>query len=380
LRVAYVAVRAQPFDGWGRYTLGVVQAARERGIETVLLTAEREIDPSLAGIEHHVVLPRLFTGPLAGLRSLAWAPRVRPILSTCDLVHGVVEPYAPLIATSAPQRIPFVQTAHGTWAVEPLRTRPRRWFYGRTLRRVDWMLFQSAYTRDRMASVIDLPPHQVLSGGVDATAFRNRRLVSPPGWAPQGPLILSVGSLRRHKGHHVTLEAVARVARDHPTVQMAIVGSPVSGRYVEELKAQAAGLGLAERFHLVGRVDGDELAAWYARADVFVLLPIHLGGAFEGFGLCYLEAGAAGRACVATRDCGAAEAVIDGETGLLVPQNDVGAAAGAILRLLGEPELRKRYGEAGRRRAEKHSWSGLVAELESTYRRVIEERRDRIQP
>jgi phosphatidylinositol alpha-1,6-mannosyltransferase len=121
---------------------------------------------------------------------------------------------------------------------------------------------------------------------------------------------------------------------------------------------------------LLGGVASDELVAWYLRADVFLLLPVNVGSSFEGLGLAYLEAAAAGRPCIGTRECGAAEAVIDGETGLLVPQGDAAAAEGALIRLLESQGLRARMGEAGRRRAEQLTWARLAKRMQEEYERL----------
>ena len=69
----------------------------------------------------------------------------------------------------------------------------------------------------------------------------------------------------------------------------------------------------------------------------------------EGFGIVYLEASASGLPVVAARSGGAAEAVIENETGLLVPPDDPAALAQALHRLLIDPEMRQRMGRAGRR-------------------------------
>ena len=77
--------------------------ARERGIEPVLVTARQEVDPALSDVEHHPILPPLFAGRLTTPRTLARAPRLRRILERCDVVHCIVELYAPLVALARQQ-------------------------------------------------------------------------------------------------------------------------------------------------------------------------------------------------------------------------------------------------------------------------------------
>jgi glycosyltransferase involved in cell wall biosynthesis len=139
--------------------------------------------------------------------------------------------------------------------------------------------------------------------------------------------------------------------------------SPEKG--VLELVEAAAGLNLvvAGDGPLRSRVPGahgfvphDELQRLYARAAV-VACPSRR----EGFGVACLEAMAHGRPVVATPVGGLRDLVVDGETGLVVPAQDPAALRAALERLLGDPELRRRLGGAGRRRAgERFSWGAVT--------------------
>jgi phosphatidylinositol alpha-1,6-mannosyltransferase len=374
LRVGYVTERAEAYDGWGRYTVGLVRAVKRLGIEPVLITAVREVDPSLGAIEQHVVLPRPLSKRFGTVRSLTAVRRLKPILATCDVVHNIVELYAPLVAVSCPRAAPFVQTAHGTWAVHPLRSGFRRRLFLAALRRVDLMVFQSRFTRDRMAGAVHLPRHEVWPAGVDPATARDTVDAALPDWARGGPVVLSVGVLREAKGHHLALEAVGQVSRSVPGVHLVIVGDGKGTPYARALEQRAAGLRMADRFHLMGRVSQAELAAWYRRADVFMLLPVNSGGTFEGLGLVYLEAAAAGKASIGTTGCGAAEAVIHEVTGLLVPQGDPAAAGNALARLLSDDGLLTKMGAAALQHAGRFSWDRLATRLKKAYQELTDAR------
>lgn len=367
--------RALAHDGWGRYTVGVVHAMQARGVKPVLITAAAEVDPALKGIEPHAVLPPLFQRRLEMPRSLMHANALKPLLADCDVVHCLLELYLPLVSRSMPAGVPLVMTAHGSWAVRPLRSPLRRWFYRLVLSRVDRIVFQSEETRKRMARWTKLPGHVVMPGGVDPSAFAGRASAGLPNWAQRGPVVLSVGALKRRKGHEIALQAAASAAARFPQMQFVIIGEGASSHAGRSLQAQAAALGLSGRFHLLEAVSQDELAAWYRRAAVYILLPVDHRGGFEGFGLTYLEAAAAGVPCIATDGCGAAEAVLDGETGLLVPQHDPEAAASALTRLLTDDRLRADMGRAGHRHAARHRWARLAEGLHSQYLMMVKARR-----
>jgi glycosyltransferase involved in cell wall biosynthesis len=92
----------------------------------------------------------------------------------------------------------------------------------------------------------------------------------------------------------------------------------------------------------------------------------------EGFGLPLAEAMAAGLPTVASRVGGMPEIVVDGETGILVAPGDADALADAIVRVLADPELGRRLGEAGRARAvERYSWDVIAAATVALHRRLL---------
>jgi glycosyltransferase involved in cell wall biosynthesis len=112
------------------------------------------------------------------------------------------------------------------------------------------------------------------------------------------------------------------------------------------------------------------LHALYERADVFVHAP-----RFEGSSLVTLEAMCHALPVVATRAGGIPDKVADGETGRLVPPDDPGALAKALLPLAAQAPLRAEMGGRGRRRAlERFSWGALAARTVEVYERLLAER------
>lgn len=161
--------------------------------------------------------------------------------------------------------------------------------------------------------------------------------------------LLIVGRMaasERYKGHDELLEVLPRVlarhADGHPGGWLVIAGD---GDDRPRLAAKAAALGLGEAVTFAGFVSEATLAELYRRCAAFVM-----PSRGEGFGLVYLEAMRAGKPCVAATGSAAEEVVVDGETGLLVDPGDREALAAALGRLLADPELAGRMGEAGRRR------------------------------
>jgi phosphatidyl-myo-inositol dimannoside synthase len=164
------------------------------------------------------------------------------------------------------------------------------------------------------------------------------------GLDPDRPLVLGLSRLVPRKGFDVLIDAVARL----DGVQLAIAGR---GRDLRRLERRAARAHGDVRF--LGPVAPADLAAVYASADVFAMCCRErwAGLEAEGFGIVFLEAAACGVPAVAGRSGGAHEAVVDGETGFVVPPRDVDRVRAAIDQLCRDSSLRARMGTAARRRA-----------------------------
>jgi phosphatidylinositol alpha-1,6-mannosyltransferase len=134
------------------------------------------------------------------------------------------------------------------------------------------------------------------------------------------------------------------------------------------VRGEIGRLGLVETVRLLGHVPEDVVMGWYAKADVFAVPAMNDNGKFEGYGLVYLEASAAGLPVIGTTDNGAEDAIDDGVTGLLIPQNQVSEQLpGAILRLLRDPELAERMGAAGRIKAAGQTWDHVARRMLDVY-------------
>ncbi|MBB5692514.1 glycosyltransferase family 4 protein [Muricoccus pecuniae] len=163
-----------------------------------------------------------------------------------------------------------------------------------------------------------------------------------------GPVLLTVARLEPRKGIDSVLRALPALAGRHPGLRYVVAGG---GEDETRLRRLARELGVEERVRFLGRVvDRNLKAALYAGADLFAMPSRREGASVEGFGLVYLEAAWHGLPAVAGSDGGAAEAVLDGETGLVCDGADDGAVAAALARLLDDLPLRRRMGEAAARR------------------------------
>jgi len=173
--------------------------------------------------------------------------------------------------------------------------------------------------------------------------------------------VLGLSRLVPRKGFDALICAAALLAPKHPDLLVAIAGG---GRDRQRLAKLATRLGAPVRF--LGRVEEDDMPAVYACSDLFAMLCRNrwAGLEQEGFGIVFLEAAACGVPQIAGHSGGAAEAVLDGETGLVVAPKDIPAIAAAIGRLLDDPAERARLGAAARERARRDfDYDGLALTL-----------------
>ena len=368
MRVCIVTWQLQPDSGWGRYSLGLVRGLRERGITLRVLTERRSPKPGhLPGVR---IIPCLST-PLAALdRPLPFGWNLLQVLRLArgaDVVHFCVEPYA--LAASLWFPWPYLVTVHGTYGVLPLRSNPiTRTLFASALRRACAVVCVSRFTRSRMAQALPLHNLHVINNGLELPTPSNGRDGEP---IEGDPVLLGVGALKPRKGYHVALEAVGMVRQRYPDVRYYVVGDDRDRGYVHDLRNTVKRLGLERNVTITGRVDDSQLDALYRRCDAFVLPPVNSGAAFEGFGLTYLEANAYGKPVVGSYDCGAEDAIRDGQNGVLAPQGDAGAVAAQVLRLLDDPAAAARMGQRGRELAMARDWSAVAGEYLALYESAL---------
>jgi spore coat protein SA len=193
------------------------------------------------------------------------------------------------------------------------------------------------------------------------------------------PTILFAGKLRAAKGVHILLAAMDLVWQSVPRAVLVLVGGTEFGRgrtmretpFMSQLRRdlhRAPG-----RVVLTGFIPPAAMPRTYLLGDVFVG-PSQIE---EGLGLVFLEAAAAGLPIIATRRGGIPEVVRDGVNGLLLEQKDDPVElAEKIIRLLGDPDLRKTLGQQGRDRVVNHfSWDKIARDLEEFYDEVLEQRK-----
>jgi phosphatidylinositol alpha-1,6-mannosyltransferase len=374
LKIGILASDLSHRHGWAHYCLSLIQALQRAGTNVTVVTPHNS--PDVDGLIQHKLLPSItpaeaFLLPKQALRISS----VRGVLQDCDVVHAAIEPFAPLASWIVGER-PLIITGHGTYVREwSKRPWPISAIYRRAFLRAK-LVCVSSYTAK--VARMTLPGIQpvVVNNGVDIERFQNPFPLAPsplrregePAMIPvekRGPTVLSVGAVKPRKGTLELVRAMAVVRRELPDAQCVIIGSVNEGSgYISKIRAAVQELNLEDCVRLLDHAPEEVLMGWYRTADVFAVPAENEGGRFEGYGLIYLEAGAAGLAVIGTTENGGEDAIDDGVTGLLVPQSHIAEELPrAILRLLRDPELAARMGAAGREKASRQTWDHVAREM-----------------
>jgi len=289
--------------------------------------------------------------------------------------------------------IPLVITVH---SLEPLRPWKREqlaggyefslWVEKTALEMADAVIAVSRGTKADIERLFEVDPARVpvIYNGIDLDEYHkveSTDALKRHGVDPQKPFVLFVGRIARQKGIVHLARAIPFMNRGFQVVLCA--GAPDTPEIAEEMKAAVA-QAKAQRPDVIWieeMVDKKTVIELYSQAAVFCCPSI-----YEPFGIINLEAMACETAVVASAVGGITEVVVDGETGFLVPIEQMKESpfepvnpekfsrdlAAKINQLMADPELREKFGKAGRRRAEqKFSWSAIAKETKALYESLV---------
>jgi glycosyltransferase involved in cell wall biosynthesis len=354
-------VRALEIGGLERIVCELALGSRSVASEVVCLMHAGVLGESLAaqGIPVHVV--GMHGSKLRALARLCACLRARrPAILHC---HNL---YAHLYGALAGRicGVPHVMlTRHGTFVPQPrLSWSLSRWLLKRThivavsedIQRIMKPFSGRRGSLCHIANGISLEPFSRLPSRREARQALD--------WSESGPVIGTVARLSEGKGHEDLLHAFELIGKACPGARLVIVGDGPTRALVEK---QIADRGLRGTVEMLG--ERRDVPAILAALDLFALASCD-----EGLPVTILEAMAAGLPVVTTNVGGIPQAVVEGETGLLVPPRSPAALAEAAVRVLKDTDLARRLGLAGRKRIlEQFDSRLMVSRYESLYLELL---------
>lgn len=255
-------------------------------------------------------------------------------------------------------RIPFGMTIYATYGVVPLTRRLQAPLLRGAYRASVANVAISHVTAQKILNFLPDAKIDVIPQGIDFAAYQG------PTQTPRitsGPYILTIAYMKPRKGYDVAMPTFAKVKERFPNLKYVIRAPSSNEGYARKIRELAHHLGIADSIIWLPRLEEQELMDVYKHAAVFFLPSISSHPVyFEGFGSVYLEAQACGIPVVTSRGGGQEDAMRDGETGFLIPEGDINAAANALARLLGDPQEYALFSRRARDFAHSMDWRHTI--------------------
>ncbi len=316
-----------------------------------------ELRSALMARGHHVDMPRYGGGFFFFTRS------IRRERKKYDVIHAIDEHMFGFVAYLATvgTKTPYVITAQGTYAIAPLYNLKTRVFATMGYTQASAVVAISNFTAKLLAKRLPRLQVSVINHGVNDPGSHTVPTAQPP-------YIFSVGAMKSRKGYEISLRAFAEAKIAVPNLRYIIVGSRTANPgYFACLQDLIKQLKIEASVEFRSGVPDTELDLLYRGATAFILTSVNKGSHFEGFGLVFLEAAIRSVPGIGTFGNGIEDAIQDGVTGILVPQDDVAATRNAIISLVTDTDLRKTMGQNAMQKAREMTWSRAAEAYESIY-------------
>ncbi len=244
-------------------------------------------------------------------------------------------------------RSKLVVIGHGSFIYNSFRGSPKR---TRLLQYADRLIVPSRYTRQKIQEFYSQPV-EVIPWGVNLQRY------FPMPHMEREQACIFVGELKERKGIRPVIQAFQQVGESVPEATLYMVGETRNYSHFFFSSEQT------RQVVFTGKVSHQDLLSYYARAKVHILPSVNVQEDFEGFGLVHLEANACGLPTIGSLDCGNEDAIVNGKTGFLCPQEDVACLAQRMTTLLTDSELWERMSQQALEHARQNSWERVGEKL-----------------
>ena len=358
-RIVIVTHEFAPFRGGVATYSAELAAALHRAGETVEVWAP---DYGASGSRDHSAYPvvRLRAGGSLRFWDMAWFARQlvarRKQLETATVLLTSVGAHMAFMILMPLGRLKcrrVLSLLHGSEVLRFERSPFWRFWARRFFPRVECVLTVSRFSRSLIERSFLSPLIRQIVMAPCACSTAAMKSVTLPKPNDGKIRVLTLARVHPRKGQLDTAEALALLPPEVRSKIVYQIGGKGDTGYLRLVEQTCRNAGVALDY--LGEIT-DTLASTYHQCDIFVMTSRSLPRSVEGFGITYLEAGFHGKPVVGYRSGGVAEAVIDGETGLLVKEGDVASLTKALQRLATDPALCQLLGGGGRHHAASFSW------------------------
>jgi len=349
--------------GWGRYSIDLIKALATKDYRPLVLIDKTSQGNDLKEVESYKLLSSQRSDLIKPIFIWKDYLKIKKITQNCQIIHSLIEPYAPLAALLARNKPLFI-TAHGTYAPLLFDKLLAGYLTRKSFKKANKVFCVSKFTQKEILKKINLKNTLVINNGVDYNKWQVDKKILPL----KEKMILGVGALKPRKGYHISIPAIVMAQKKYPNLKYYLVGDQSNKDYFNQLKELVRKHNLENNVIFLEKISDEDLVKLYHQTDLFLLTPINIDQSFEGFGLVYLEANACRKPVIGTYSCGAEEAIIDGFNGLLVPQNDIEKTSQAILNILDNTNLAENLSQNGLKQAQKMDWSNIANQYIQVYK------------
>ncbi|MDP3989547.1 MAG: glycosyltransferase family 4 protein [bacterium] len=351
MRILIITNHLNGTDGWSRYAHDLAVSLSGRGHKVVCAVAE---ESDRVKIEQKCILPppALARISLQKVYNIAKEINILQKEFSFDVIHVAVETYTlALPLARIDDTIPIIVSLHGTFSYLPKLAKSkfqRLYFFilsGLAARKTTYFVVGSTFTQKRLRAIMPVSYFRKIEKKIRLIKYgalipspKKTRFISN-----KKKQILFVGAIKRRKGLLETLKALRFYKEEYGgDFKFSIVGNYVSDdKYFQSLCRFIQKERLEQQISFLGRMSDEKLSQLYDQVDLYLMLPVDDGSAFEGFGLVYIEANARGIPTIGSYASGAEDAIKDGFSGYLVDPYGILAVANRIDRVLNSSSIKR---------------------------------------
>lgn len=265
------------------------------------------------------------------------------------------------------KKIPYIFYAHGLDITLPQTFKRKKILLKKIIKHAKAIVANSHWTKDELTNLgADPSKVTVVYPGPNLSAEQSSEWeieeIKKEHDLKDKKVLLTVGRLVERKGHDMVIKALPKIIQAIPNVIYLIVGNGPRKAHLEKLVNQNS---LRDYVEFISNVDQNSLAALYQICDVFIMPSRQLAnGDVEGFGIVYLEANMFGKPVIAGQSGGVPEAVVHGQTGILVNPTDIEQITQAAVKLLNNQAYAAKLGTQGLERvSSQFDWPSQVDKI-----------------
>lgn len=366
MKICFVSETVDFTNGSGRFASSFINGLQKNfGVQSIVLVNRGEKN----------LLPGTF--PVLFSRGKFFRFLINPLLIAwysrrADLIHAFDGwPYTVMVYLATRlNRKKYTESLYATYAVAPLYRRGQKFLMRAAYKNSSLNAAISNVTASRLKEAYPAVNVEAIQQGIDFDHYQNK---FSDFQVPNSDYIITVATMKLRKGYHFALPVFAKLKQKFPGLKYVIIARRGKDEYSIRIDQMIRDLNLGEDIVRLEFVEEEDLIKLYKNAKAFFLPSesCQMKEYFEGFGSVYLEAQSCGAPVVTSQGGGQEDALIDGETGLLVEEGNIDGYVHALTKILSDGELYKRMSDQALVFAKSMDWKNTLTRYFDRYKEII---------